>query len=1267
MSKNGLSTSVALAKLRAILREEVNNERRKLLAERPESSMGCSLWGLGHREGVGSCYCIFYVTVLSVISALLLAPVFGSAFNMMTIIATGFFLLTILLNTKLSIVAAERRRHEMVDKASDLLARLSNSRDNSTLQYRELGEPTSDSIHLQYTIRDNKVVNVPWMLLVEGDVIMLRAGHPSPCRCVSDKGEILLAGEKPSVEQMNCDDSDGVIPLEPRKYLVCESPLVNHLRVAFAEHRKKRSSLIDKEVRSVCHIIVEQLVLPISCFFIFIALALRVFLLSDRNATLVLLISHCASTLLPLLGPMFPLFFFIAKYWNMAYVLHHIRFINSNSDIPGERALIFTENGLSFDSARSSAVAFALSFYRLLAGDPSYLTASADFIFSVGGLTTLAFLDKKGVLSWPNATVEKVFFFRKQDPVTDGHDGKIIPQVLDLSLDGDGPFRTHFDDPCWQRFLGSLLPLGENILLNSCAFDASYVRLLDHVAAVSDQVPRTIAIANRRCACYFAELLGFESGAAKQFDLASSKTLGIYKRLPGDAPLPGLTKHRTPVENAFLTITGDSRSLHHHVMAQGTSELILGACSYLWSGDSLHPLNRNARRKAANFYQRHCMTGYCLALSYRTSGCTVSDRMSSRYIDVPLATDPDECSQKYLEIPRSLSFDSAAVNAFFRDSPIDSARDCLNEFFSDHIFCGFIVMQYQARPDAVRLIEQLDHACIRFVHFSKENELRSRVFAEKLGLEAGWNCHVSLASEGNNERAQQQYFGSDFKLHTSRPTNAAMLSRRSFAGMRSPSRTGFSYLKSFARDTWVSCTPLLADSDVEVQPEKNVPIFVCDSAVEGETSLDEVLNAPSENALTCTDVHMKDSPSHHSMYSWNEEAAPGPMPNKAQLPSGIENIRPHLENIDNVPLLVNLFTDCDQHTTRAMIEIMQDYGEVVLAVGSSLNSHNGLSFAQSNCAICLEPEQPVVCCKKKKPVHGPPIDPLQTAAGLATSLMGICANVDLFCNQEIDLISIISLCRHRLRLTRSAVIFYLLSSFAVFLVQAISLAFSPLLLFRPFQMSLFILIYIPLLSLSLLASPFNRQENLEQIAPKNSVVVPRKMVHRIVFSFVVALLPLFMFNYFLLSSLAIISSTSNADQAVRSERNFSNFMSEDSVESCHHFAAMLLLLYFCIISFGYVHIRHNFWIKSPLRNIYWLIACFVAVSIQSTYALFSAASLKGLLKLCSPILLSISVAWLVITVALNELCKKSQIKLYARDQRRRKLCFNTKLGMNSPY
>ena len=34
---------------------------------------------------------------------------------------------------------------------------------------------------------------------------------------------------------------------------------------------------------------------------------------------------------------------------------------------------------------------------------------------------------------------------------------------------------------------------------------------------------------------------------------------------------------------------------------------------------------------------------------------------------------------------------------------------------------------------------------IRFVYFSREDELQSRAFAQKLGLETGFNCYVSLS------------------------------------------------------------------------------------------------------------------------------------------------------------------------------------------------------------------------------------------------------------------------------------------------------------------------------------------------------------------------------------------------------------------------------------------------------------------------------------------------------------------------------------------
>lgn len=82
---------------------------------------------------------------------------------------------------------------------------------------------------------------------------------------------------------------------------------------------------------------------------------------------------------------------------------------------------------------------------------------------------------------------------------------------------------------------------------------------------------------------------------------------------------------------------------------------------------------------------------------------------------------------------------------------------------------------------------------------------------------------------------------------------------------------------------------------------------------------------------------------------------------QAKLPRGIENIQPHLENVDNVPLLVSLFTDCSAEATREMLGIMQQYGEIVVCIGSSASNANAEIFLQADCSIGIEPLYPQVC------------------------------------------------------------------------------------------------------------------------------------------------------------------------------------------------------------------------------------------------------------------------------------------------------------------
>uniref|UniRef100_A0A1I7WPN5 Myotubularin phosphatase domain-containing protein n=1 Tax=Heterorhabditis bacteriophora TaxID=37862 RepID=A0A1I7WPN5_HETBA len=164
------------------------------------------------------------------------------------------------------------------------------------------------------------------------------------------------------------------------------------------------------------------------------------------------------------------------------------------------------------------------------------------------------------------------------------------------------------------------------------------------------------------------------------------------------------------MEMAFCTVHSDDRSLHSHLSCQGTGNLVLDACSHVWNGTAVVPLESRTIKTAKDFYQRHSMTGYCLAISYRPVGTSLSSALKGKYIEIPL----NHTRKRYCGIPRSHSI-------------------------------GIITISHRtALPAAVQLLDHLETSCVRFVYFSKENELRSRVFAEKL---AGWNCHVSLAEE----------------------------------------------------------------------------------------------------------------------------------------------------------------------------------------------------------------------------------------------------------------------------------------------------------------------------------------------------------------------------------------------------------------------------------------------------------------------------------------------------------------------------------------
>ena len=190
-------------------------------------------------------------------------------------------------------------------------------------------------------------------------------------------------------------------------------------------------------------------------------------------------------------------------------------------------------------------------------------------------------------------------------------------------------------------------------------------------------------------------------------------------------------------------------------MTQGSADFVLDSCVDAWTGRDLSQLTPDLRKKCLEFHHRASLTSYCTAFAYR-----------------PLPVPPSWPIMHHLELPSSstslpawssqVSVDCVSCSEL-RPLPSNTAshpdlEGCL-EIQNTQSLLGMVQMQYQARVDMVQFIDLLEKACIRFVHFSKENELRSRVFSEKMGLESGWNCHISLAPGVNLTRATSVMYG----------------------------------------------------------------------------------------------------------------------------------------------------------------------------------------------------------------------------------------------------------------------------------------------------------------------------------------------------------------------------------------------------------------------------------------------------------------------------------------------------------------------------
>ncbi|XP_045428142.1 transmembrane protein 94 isoform X6 [Pipistrellus kuhlii] len=1332
----GLSTRKALG----ILKEQLEAVLEGHLREQRKCLTWKEVWRSSflHHSNRWSCF-HWPGASLMLLAALLLLGCYGGqpagSHGVELVNALALFLL-LLLNLVLIARQDRLKRREVEWRLRGIIDQIQDAlKDGKEIKwpdamYPDLHMPFAPSWSLHWAYRDGHLVNLPVSLLVEGDIIALRPGQESfaSLRGIKDDEHIVLEpGDlfppfSPPPSPRGELKKGPQNPQQHRLFRVLETPVIDNIRWCLDMALSRPTTALDNERFTVQSVMLHY-AMPVVLASFLITNALR-FMLSAPGVTSwqYTLLQLQVNGVLPILPLLFPVLWVLATACGEARVLAQM-----SRGSPSSLLAKFSEDTLSSYTESVSTQEMLRSiwghFLRVIQGTSPTLSHSASLLHSLGSVTVLCCVDKQGILSWPNPSPETVLFFSgKVEPphgshedLTDdvsirslchfeveeepqerdallagslnttlhlaneqerdawpadgptaaepcshlrGHGHSKHPsgsstqpgpesepyeeedfvcdyhlEMLSLSQDQQNPPCIQFDDSNWQLHLTSLKPLGLNVLLNLCNASVTerLCRFSDHLCNIALQESHSAALPVHVPwgLCELARLIGFTPGAKELFK--QQNHLALY-RLPSAemvkesslGRLSYVTKRRPPLSHMISLFIKDTTTSTEQMLSHGTADVVLEACTDFWDGADIYPLSSSDRKKVLDFYQRACLSGYCSAFAYKPMSCSLSSQLNGKCIELVQA--PGQSSIFTLcELPSTVPIKlGTRHNSWSSDEGIGEAlekEDCM-QALSGQIFMGMVSSQYQARLDVVRLIDGLVNACIRFVYFSLEDELKSKVFAEKMGLETGWNCHISLTPNGDMPGSE---------IPPSSPSHAGSLHDDLNQG-------------------------------------------------EGKVSRDDA-----EGLLMMEEGHsdlISFQPTDSDLPSFLEDC------NRAKLPRGIHQVRPHLQNIDNVPLLVPLFTDCTPETMCEMIKIMQEYGEVTCCLGSSANLRNSCLFLQSDISIALDPLYPSRCSwetfgyatSTSMAQASEGLSPLQ----LSGQLNSLPCSLAFRQEETISIIRLIEQARHATYGIRKCFLFLLQCQLSLVVIQFLScLVQLPPLLSTTDILWLSCFCY-PLLSISLLGKP-PHSSVMSVATGKNLHSIPKKTQHYFLLCFLLKFSLtigscLISFGFTLqsfcdssrarnLTNCSSIVLPSHADTAPAWFDDFAN-----GLLLAQKLTAALIVLHTVFISVTHVHRTKPLWRKSPLTNLWWsmtvpLVLLGQVVQTAVDLQLWTHRDSRVHFGLEDVPLLTwlLGCLSLVLVVVSNEIVKLHEIRVRVRYQKRQKLQFETKLGMNSPF
>uniref|UniRef100_A0A8C7GFB3 Transmembrane protein 94 n=1 Tax=Oncorhynchus kisutch TaxID=8019 RepID=A0A8C7GFB3_ONCKI len=1178
------------------------------------------------------------------------------------------------------------RRTEMVHRLNSIINQLNDLGEGmrwSPSLYPDLYTPSSPSWSLHWTYRDSNLVNLPVSLLVEGDVIALRPGQEtfSSLRGINDDDHIVLEPgdmfppRSPPPSPRGDQKRGPQSPQQHRLFRVVRTPILDSVRWAILDLALSRPiTALDNE-RFTVQSIMAKFACPIVLMTFLVVNTVRYFFdapsLTPGRFNFIQLQLMGVLPILPLL---FPVMWVLVNTYGEACVL-----AESSRASPTGLLAKFSEDTLSSYTEVVSSQEMLRCVWRhllgVLKGESQTLCYTSSLLHTLGSVTVLCCVDKRGVLSWPNPSPETVLFFsgRVEPPHNDSQedlrdDLSVNSEDRDETLEGEAllcmpmmdgyePSETSHDTGCSQAretHTRTKHPSGSNVSFShdTDGGDQAEDYVCDyHLEMLSlsqdQQNPVSIQFDEQGWQCHLPSLkpLGLNillnlcnASVTQQLCRFSDHLSNLALQESHGAVLPVHVPWGLCELSRLIGFTPGARELFKQENHLALYQLPCG-----------EKAKESVPRRQHNFTKRQPPISHLISLFIRDSSSNNVQMLSHGSADLILeaCTDVWDGTDIY---PLSGS-DRKKVLDFYQ-------RACLSGYCSAFAY----------KPMQVSLSNQLNGKCVELApgpNLFSGVELPSTTPIKHVSRRNSWSSDEGIGGVEKDDCVQA-------------------LSGQIFMGMVS---SQFQARLDTVRLIDALVTACIRFVYFSMEDELRSKVCVC---VQGGTRRSPLMSPASWRTVT----------GYRTKHCWSSLVCPFPLSHanpsvslQAKLPRGIHQVRPHLKNIDNVPLLVPLFTDCTPETMCEMIKIMQENREVTCCLGSSANFRNSCLFLQSDLSIALDPLYPSRCSWEtfgyatgaglNGEVEG--LSPLSLSGQLNT----LACSVTFHQGESVSMVKLIEQARHTTYSIRKSFLFLLQCQLTLVLIQ-----FLACLAQLPPPMNITDILWLscfscPLLSVSFLGKP--PDSSVMNVATgKNQDAIPRKtqtyFLGCFLLKFGLTVCAYLLGFGFTLHEVCL--RTNNLTLADNTTINCTDILRVSSARDAPHWfrelsngllltqkvMAGFLALHTVVISLSYVHRSQPLWKKNPFSNTWWCLTVLVVLlgqMVQATvdYKLWqdrSGSLTFGLKDIPMLAWLLVSLSCLVV-VLLNEAVKLHEIRVRVRYQKRQKLQFETKLGMNSPF